>query len=87
MRRPKSLEQYQILRASQALGGHYFSIGFHYFYTQFYTQSNAEKISWFRLRTWWRMQNLRVYVRDPKIRERFLFISQFHLCFNPRVQK
>lgn len=30
-----------ILLASQALGRHYFSLGFHYFYTQFHTQQNA----------------------------------------------
>ena len=38
MKRPNSLRLYLILRASQALGDHYFSLGFHYFYTQFYTQ-------------------------------------------------
>jgi hypothetical protein len=47
MRRPKSLQKYQILRASQGLDSHYFSLGFHPFYTQFYTQSNADGMSRF----------------------------------------
>jgi len=41
MKRPNLLKLYLILQASQALGGHYFSLGFHYFYTQFYTQLNV----------------------------------------------
>jgi hypothetical protein len=43
MWRPKSHAKYQTLRASQALGGQFFAIGFHYFYTQFYTQPNTEQ--------------------------------------------
>ena len=38
MRGPNSIQKCHILQASQALGGHYFSLGFHPFYTQFYTQ-------------------------------------------------
>jgi len=47
MRRPNSLLKYQILRGSQELARHYFSIGFHYFYTQFYTQPNPDSMSRF----------------------------------------
>jgi hypothetical protein len=42
MRRPKSLQKYQILHASQGLDSHYFSLGFHDFYTQFYTHVSAD---------------------------------------------
>jgi hypothetical protein len=42
MRRPKSLHKYQILRDSQGQDSHYFSLGFHYFYTQFYTHVSAD---------------------------------------------
>ncbi|HEY3914646.1 MAG TPA: hypothetical protein VGN61_09190 [Verrucomicrobiae bacterium] len=47
MRRPKSLGGYRILRGSQELGSDYFSLGFHCFYTQFYTQPNADSVSRF----------------------------------------
>jgi NB-ARC domain len=40
MKRPNSIQKCHILRASQALGGHYFSLGFHPFlYTVLYTVS------------------------------------------------
>ena len=48
MRRPNSLRMYQVFRVSQTPGSDYFSQGFDYFYTQFYTQPNADSMSWFR---------------------------------------